>query len=117
MLPLLADENLNFNIVRGLLRRRPDIDIVRVQDIGLSAATDPDILEWAAHAGRVLVTHDLYTMPAFAYDRVRRSESMPGVIGLGREMSVGLIIDELLLIYDCSLPGEWENQVRFLPMT
>ena len=29
MLRLLADENLNNDIVRGLLRRRPELDIVR----------------------------------------------------------------------------------------
>jgi hypothetical protein len=27
-----ADENLNDRIVRGLLRRRPDFDIVRIRD-------------------------------------------------------------------------------------
>ena len=30
----LADENLDNNILRGLLRRKPDLDIVRVQDVG-----------------------------------------------------------------------------------
>ncbi|MEI6443356.1 MAG: hypothetical protein WCO29_09595 [Nostocales cyanobacterium ELA583] len=31
----LADENFDNTIVRGLLRRNPNIDIVRVQDVGL----------------------------------------------------------------------------------
>lgn len=31
MLRLLADENLDHDIVRGLLRRNPDLDIIRVQ--------------------------------------------------------------------------------------
>ena len=48
MLRLLADENLNNDIVRGLLRRSPDLDVVRVQDVGLSGAEDPTVLEWAA---------------------------------------------------------------------
>jgi len=48
MLRLAADENFNNDIVRGLLRRKPDLDIVRVQDVGLSGADDPTILEWAA---------------------------------------------------------------------
>ena len=54
MLSLAADENLNSDLVRGLLRRRSDVDIVRVQDAGLSGASDPVILEWAAREGRVL---------------------------------------------------------------
>jgi hypothetical protein len=44
VLPLLTDENFNGDIVRGLRRRRPEIDLLRVQDVGLSGALDPPIL-------------------------------------------------------------------------
>jgi len=40
MLLLAADENFNHDILRGLLRRNPDLDIVRVQDAGLRHAPD-----------------------------------------------------------------------------
>jgi len=40
MLRLAADENPNNDILRGLLRRRPDLDIIRAQDVGLSGADD-----------------------------------------------------------------------------
>jgi hypothetical protein len=49
MLLLLADENFNNDIVRGLLRKKPELDIVRVQDVGLRGAEDPVVLEWAAN--------------------------------------------------------------------
>ncbi|HEY9693089.1 MAG TPA: DUF5615 family PIN-like protein [Oculatellaceae cyanobacterium] len=52
----LADENFDNSIVRGLLRRKPDIDVVRVQDVGLSGTDDPTVLEWAAKENRVLLT-------------------------------------------------------------
>jgi hypothetical protein len=42
MLRLLADENFNGDIVRALLLRQPDIDIVRVQDVGLAGVGDRD---------------------------------------------------------------------------
>ncbi len=45
---LAADENFNNDIVRGVLRRKPDADSVRIQDVGLSAADDPTVLAWAA---------------------------------------------------------------------
>ena len=45
MLRLAADENFNNDIVRGLLRRKPELDIVRIQDVGLSGAEDPTVLE------------------------------------------------------------------------
>ena len=48
MLRLAADENFNGDIVRGLLRRNPKLDIVRIQDVGLSGADDPSVLQWAA---------------------------------------------------------------------
>jgi len=50
MLLLIADENFNNDIVRGLLRQNPNLDIVRVQDVGLRGEEDPVILEWAANA-------------------------------------------------------------------
>ena len=45
---LLTDENFNGNILRGLMRRLPELDIVRVQDVGLKNTDDPVVLEWAA---------------------------------------------------------------------
>lgn len=47
VLRLAADENFNNDSVRGLIRRKPEVDIVRVQDVGLSGADDPTVLKWA----------------------------------------------------------------------
>jgi predicted nuclease of predicted toxin-antitoxin system len=80
VLRLVSDENFDGNIVRGLLARFPGLDLVRVQDAGLQRAPDPDILEWAASQGRILLTHDWKTVPGFAYDRVAGGEPMPGVL-------------------------------------
>lgn len=82
MLRFAADENFNNNIVRGLLRRNPALDIIRVQDAGLSGTEDPEILEWAASEGRVLLTHDLSTLTNHVYERVALGKPMPGVFGL-----------------------------------
>ena len=54
-LRFLADEDFDNDIVRGMLRRLPNLDIVRAQDVGLSGALDPRVLEWAAQEGRVLL--------------------------------------------------------------
>lgn len=59
MLKFLADENFDNTIVRGLFRRNPTRDIVRVQDVGLIGKDDPTILKWAAQEGRILLTHDV----------------------------------------------------------
>ena len=69
-LRFLADEDFVNDIIRGMLRRLPGLDIVRAQDVGLSGALDPVVLEWAAQEGRVLLTRDVSTMTAHAYSRV-----------------------------------------------
>ena len=116
MIKLLADENFNNQIVRGVLRQNQDIDIVRVQDIGLKGKDDPDVLFWAAQEGRIVLTHDVATMITFAYERIQTGLPMPGLFEVKRRVPVGLVIKEIILIVECSLDGEWEGQVRFLPL-
>jgi hypothetical protein len=41
VIKLASDENFDGDIVRGLLRRVPELDIVRVQDVGLAGSPDP----------------------------------------------------------------------------
>lgn len=116
MLRLAADENFNNDIVRGVHRRNAAVDIVRIQDADLSGADDPTILEWTAQAGRVLLTHDVATMTRHAYDRVRQGQPMPGVFEVARNVPIGVAIDEILLLVECSLENEWEGQIRYLPL-
>jgi hypothetical protein len=116
MLRLAADENLNNSIVRGLLRRQPELDIVRIQDVGLSGADDPTVLEWAAQEGRVLLTHDVSTITKYAYERVRAGQPMTGVFEVGRDVPIGRAIEDILLLTEYSFDGEWEGQVRYLPL-
>jgi hypothetical protein len=116
MLLILVDENFNNDVVRGLLRRQPNLDLMRAQDVGLSGADDETVLEWAAQNNRVLVTHDVSTITRFAYDRVREGKRMPGVFEVSRSTSMSLLIDDLLLIAEASREAEWENQVYFLPL-
>lgn len=116
MLLLAADENFDNDIVRGLLRRRPDIDIVRVQDVGLSGASDPIILEWAAEQQRLLLTHDVATITHYAYQRVEAGQSMPGVIEVSKSTAIGTVIDDILLLAEFSIENEWEGRIIYLPL-
>ena len=116
MLRFVADENFNNDIVRGMLRRAPELDIVRVQDVELSGADDPTVLEWAAHTGRILLTHDVKTITQYAYERVRAGLPMPGVFEVSRAVQISVAIDDLVLLAECSLDGEWDGQIRYLPL-
>jgi predicted nuclease of predicted toxin-antitoxin system len=116
MLRLATDEDFNNRILRGLLRRLPDLDVARVQDVGLSGSEDPDVLEWAAGEGRVLLTHDASTMSAFAYERVKQGLAMPGIFEISQDMPIGQAIEEIVMIAMASLKAEYEGQVRHLPL-
>ena len=116
MIRFLADENFHRAIVRGLLRRNPTADVVTAQDEGLAGIDDPGLLEWAAAAGRIVLSHDVRTLVGFAYDRVRAGLPMPGVFEVVRETPHGVVIEDLLLVIECSTPDEWADQVRYLPL-
>lgn len=115
MLKLAADENFNGNIVRGLLRRNPQIDIVRIQDTDIYQADDPIVLDWAAREGRVLLTHDARTMPGYAFERVEAGLLMPGIFQVAQLAPIGAVIEDILLLVECGFEGEWEGQIRYLP--
>src|SRR6516225_9048624 len=116
MLRLLADENFDEDIVRGLLLRQLDLDIVRVQDVGLAGAEDPDVLAWASENNRIILTHDRATMSDYAYERVAAGENMAGVFILNDRFPVGRAIDELLLMDACSEQAEWVGRAVHVPL-
>ena len=84
----LADENSNNDILRALFRRNRALDVVRVQDVGLSGVEDPTLLAWAAETTWVLPTHDVSTISAYAYDRVKKGHRMPGVFAVSRDVQI-----------------------------
>ena len=116
MLRLLADENFNGDIVRGLWLRHSAIDLVRVQDIGLTGAGDQGLLEWAAENQRIILTHDRATMPDFAVERQASGEKMAGVFILNDRFPVGQAIEEISLIAACSEQTEWIDRIVYLPL-
>lgn len=104
MLPLAADEDLHGAIIRGLRRREPTIDLLRVVDVHPPGTPDPVVLEWAATSGRIVITQDESTMVGYAWDRVRAGLPMPGVIVRSRHtVSIQKAIDPARLHCDSSL--------------
>jgi hypothetical protein len=77
----------------------------------LRGSDDPTVVSWAAEHGRVVVTQDVSTMSRHAYARVAAGLPMPGVWEVPRSLPIGAAIDEILLLTECSVPGEWEGRV------
>ncbi len=80
MLHLLIDENFDQRILRGLRLVVPLLDYIVVQETKLKGLRDPHLLAWAAENQRILVTHDVNTIPRYASERVRASESQPTLV-------------------------------------
>jgi hypothetical protein len=112
----LTDEDFDGDVLDGLIHRLPDLDIVRVQDVGLAGQEDPVILAWAEQHERIVLTHDRRTMTAHANARLRAGLRVVGVCVVRQLLPVGQAIDELLLMVQCSRKEDWENQVRYLPL-
>ena len=116
MLRLLADQNLNEDIITGLLDRRKGLDVIRTRDVGLQAAKDPALLAWAAQAGRILLTHDHKTVPDFAYDRVRSGQPMPGASLVENTGAFRDVIEDLLMADEITGAEDWRDKVQRFPL-
>jgi predicted nuclease of predicted toxin-antitoxin system len=116
MLRLASDADVHGDIIRGLTRRAPGINLLRAQDALPEGAPDPEVLAWAAAENRVLITNDRNTMVGFAYRRVGAGEPVPGLIPTTNEQSIGDAIDDILLIAEYMPHEEIRDQiVVFLP--
>lgn len=117
MLALLIDENLNHRILRELVRSVPGLDYQLLSEAeGFRGADDPTVLDLAARRNRVLVTHDLRTVPKHAYERVKAGLSMPGVIVVPDDIPIGKAIQDLGILAECAGPAEIQSLVLYLPL-
>ena len=115
MLRLLSDEDVHDDVIRGLRRREPSLDIVRAAEVHLGHTPDPDILAWAANQNRIVITGDLNTMVGFAWARVQSGEVMPGVLALLENTGIGRVLDDILLVALCYTQEEIKDQALYIP--
>lgn len=116
MMRFAADENFDGRILDGLLKRIPELDVVRVQDTEMQHAPDDKLLIWLANEARILLTYDVRTMPRFVYERVRAGKVVPGVIEVQRDTPIGVAIADLEIAIGAGTAEDFENQVRYIPI-
>lgn len=115
----LADMNFNRRIVSGLRRRLYTVDVVTVQDLGLQTTPDPELLMHARVLDRILLTHDVNTMPKHFEDFVASlapDDFSPRVMLLAQTAPIGTAIEELFAIWSCTAHEEWRNRCTYLPL-
>jgi hypothetical protein len=116
MVKVLFDEDFDGGIQNGIRRRRPDFDLLRAQDAGLSGQVDPVVLAHAAQHNRIVISHDRRSMPRFAIDRIEAGQSMPGLFIVSRLLARRNVIQELLILIEDSRPEDWNSRIAYLPI-
>ncbi len=113
---LVADENLNNRILRGIKRIYPNLDVLRIQDTEIAHADDPTVLHWCDLENRILLTHDFETIPMFAYARMQTGARVAGIIMIPKTLSIGAAITELSVVIELMSQEDWVNRLQYLPI-
>ena len=92
----LADANFDLVILAAARRREPGLDFQTAPDTGLVGMEDPDVLAVAARAGRVLLTHDIRTMPRHFAAFIDEHTST-GVVLIPQSLPRRQVVEDLLL--------------------
>lgn len=111
----LADANFNQKIVAGLLLREPAIDFALPQAMIPEGMEDSDVLDLAHLSGRIVVSHDVTTMPRW-FDQCVEERSCAGVILVPDKIPIRDVIEDLLLIWHLTQAEEWVNRMEWLPL-
>jgi hypothetical protein len=109
-----ADYDFNKKIVRALRYHHPAMDFRTGHDAGLEGLPDDQVLKISAHDGRILVSHDVNTMPVHFANFIANQDS-PGLILIPQNLPIKLAIEELTLIWGASEPEEYANLITWLP--
>jgi hypothetical protein len=111
-----ADASLRSAIVDGVRRREPSIDFRSAHGVLPDGMADPDVLALATSDGRILVSHDVHTMPGHFADLGEMSGRSSGVFLIPQKLPISEAIEEIVLIWSVSEADEWIDQLVWLPL-
>jgi len=74
------------------------------------------VLARAAAEDRIVLTHDVSTLIATAFERITAGMAMPGVIAVAQSTPIGAAIEDLVLVAECGMPEDVRNRVLYLPL-
>jgi hypothetical protein len=108
------DENVARQITTGLRQR--NVEVLTVQEDGLTSFPDPIILDRATELQRLLFTQDQDFL-AEANRRQAEGISFSGVIYARKSLvSIGVCVRDLELIAKACELEEFANRVQYLPL-
>ena len=110
-----ADNDLNFAIVRAVRRSEPTISFLSAADAEIVGVSDPEVLDRAFVAGRVIVSHDRRTMLAYFRDRLIAGGSSPGLLIVSQYAAIGPDVEAIILLWSTTGAEELRDRAYHLP--
>lgn len=109
-----ADNDLDQRIVDAVTRLIRESDFKTASEAGFhTGMSDPEILRIAATDSRILVSHDLRTMPRHFGELIERSSS-PGVIVIRLEVAIRDAALWLRFFWEVGAPEDFHNTIRIV---
>ncbi len=114
----LLDENLTPRYRTALLRLEPQVVVWHVGLPGAPAkgTIDPAILRWCEVNDFILVTNNRRSMPRHLQEHMANGRHIPGILVVSEQMTMGEIIEDLLLIWMAAPVGAFQDQIVYLPI-
>jgi hypothetical protein len=120
-LTFLLDEHLRGVLMHAIQRHNSSgVDLIDAVCVGDPpdlplGSSDPDIISWAEHHGRVLVTRDVHTMPANFFQHLRAGNLSPGLLFIRPKSLLADIVAELAMIANAGDAADYFDQMDFIP--
>ena len=111
----LADANFDLVILVAVKRRELAFDYQTALEAGLTGQQDPGVLAIAAREGRVLLTHDVRTMPQHFASFIGEHTSA-GVLLVPQSLPRRQVVEDLCLVWTAMEVEEWTNRIMSLPL-
>ena len=114
----LLDENMPHSVRDQLLYHEPTLQVLCIgDDIAPSCGTpDPLLLDWIEKNDYILVSRNRKTMPVHLKEHLDRGKHVPGVLLIRRGISIGRLVEDLLLIWGASELKDYQDRIEYLPM-
>ena len=115
----LIDENLPPVLAAQIHQREPQIRTLAIGQLDAlpKGTLDPQILVWIEENDYLLITNNRASMPGHLRHHLAAGRHIPGILVTPYPLNIGMLIKELLLIWGASMPGEYQDQIVYLPLT
>ena len=115
-LRFLIDENLSPKLKTAIIRRYPDIDLLRVGDEGAPplGTLDAEILRYLEDTQRALITDNRQSIPGHIVDHFAENRHHWGIFEVRKNAALKSLVEEIYVYWSASEAEEWIDRVEWL---